>query len=479
MGTTQRNFILLAIGDVGSRVLGFAATALLARRLGADGFGVLGLAMAVTSYFFVPGMGLQDLATREVAKRPDDAARLAVGVIRVRLLLAAALLAVSVVIALFFPKPYNVRVVLALSALPLLPLAVNAAWVYKALERSQPIAVSLFVASLTYTASVILFVRDPEHLLRVPLLQTAGEVAGALWLLPVTRGGWRDGSIREGLRTLRGAQTVTIGRYLRSLVVTADVVLLSFMTTDRDVGLYTAAYRVCFLLTAVAASAHVVFIPALTRARTSIPAASAVLGWSLWLAWTVALPLVIGGMIVAPDLLVLLFGESYREAATALRLLLASVGLLFLHGAVRNVLLVNGRLALDASFNAATAALNVGLNLALIPRYGLTAAASVMVLTEGGMLLASAIAIGRWGWRPPLRELLRPSVAVTLMAGALYAMPLALHVSLRVIVAAAVYLAALKLVGALRPDVRSMLARVSDRDPTGGQAAGAPVAARQ
>lgn len=46
MSAPQRNFLALATGEVGSRVLGFAATALLARRVGADGFGILGFALA-------------------------------------------------------------------------------------------------------------------------------------------------------------------------------------------------------------------------------------------------------------------------------------------------------------------------------------------------------------------------------------------------------------------------------------------------
>lgn len=81
------NFFSLGAGEVGSRCIAFLATAILARRVGTEGFGILGLAFALTSYLLiVPGAGLQDLATREVAHRPKDASRLAAGVLRFRLI---------------------------------------------------------------------------------------------------------------------------------------------------------------------------------------------------------------------------------------------------------------------------------------------------------------------------------------------------------------------------------------------------------
>lgn len=457
MSTTHRNFAALATGEIGSRLLGFAAAALLARRLGADGFGILGLAMAVTSYFLVPGLGLQDLAAREVAKRPEEAARLTAGVLRVRVLVALGLLALSAIVALALPKPPTVRAVLALSALTLLPLALNTAWVYKALENTERVAFSMFTGQLVFATSVFVAVQRPEHLLRVPLLQALSELVTAAILLPAIRGGWRASSLREGAHTLRGATTITIGRYLRALTVTADVVMLSFMTSDRDVGLYTAAYRVCFLLTAVASSAHVVFLPALTRTRDDRARGSEVLARSLWLAWVVSIPIIVGGWIVAPDLLSFLFGAAYRPAGTAFRLLLLSVGLLFLHGAIRNVLLVTGRLRLDAAINGAAAVLNVGLNLVLIPVYGILAAAAIMVLTEGLTLVAATVATVRDGWRPSLLPLARPTIAAALMGALLVALPPSTQVMLRVLAGAATYAASLAMMGGLTRDVSAVV----------------------
>lgn len=455
------NFFSLGAGEVGSRGIAFVATALLARRVGAEGFGILGLAFALTAYLVsVPGAGLQDLAAREVARRPEDARRLAAGVIRFRLMLAFGLLGLAGILALLVPKPPLVRTVIFLSAVSVLPLAINTGWAYKGLERTRRVAGSLILAQLVYLAGVVFLVRGPDDLLRVPLVQAAGELAAALLLLPIVWGGWRSGSLRDGIATLRGGATITLTRFLRAVIVTADVVLLSFLTNDRETGLYSAAYRVCFLLVAIATSAHVVFLPALTRARADAPAASAVLGRSLWLSWTVALPLVVGGALVAPDLLALLFGPEFRAGGDAFRLLLVSIGILFLYGTLHNGFLARDRLIVETAIIGAAAIVNVALNLLVIPRYGLSGAALVMVITEAMILAGESGAVWRWGWRPPLRPLLRPMIAAALMAGLLLALPATLPVLARILLAGLAYAAALGLVGGLPRQARGVVETV-------------------
>ena len=299
------------------------------------------------------------------------------------------------------------------------------------------------LAQMVYAAGVLFLVHEPADLLRVPLAQAAGELTVACLLLPLVWGAWRLGSLREGAQTLRGAGTITISRLLRSIIVTSDVLLLSFLADDRQVGLYSAAYRVCFLLTAIAASAHVVFLPALAQAREDPVAEGEVLGRSLWLSGTVALPLVVGGILVAPDLLGWLFGSEYRAGGGAFQLLLASIGLLFLHGTLHNVFLVRDRLRLEASLIGLAAGANVALNLLLIPKYGIRGSALSMVITEGITLFAGAVAVWRWGLRPALRPLARPLSATAIMAGLLVALPDTLHIAVHILLAGLTYLLAL------------------------------------
>src|SRR5438067_6469760 len=83
------NVLSLSGGNVLSRLIAFAGTAYLARKLGPAGFGIIGFALALRSYFALSTTGGSNaVATREVARRPHDAAAIVASVILVRLVLA-------------------------------------------------------------------------------------------------------------------------------------------------------------------------------------------------------------------------------------------------------------------------------------------------------------------------------------------------------------------------------------------------------
>ena len=67
---TGTRFFALAFGETGARLIAFAATAYLARRLGASAFGQIGFATAILMHF---GPGLRqrrEVGAREVAREP-------------------------------------------------------------------------------------------------------------------------------------------------------------------------------------------------------------------------------------------------------------------------------------------------------------------------------------------------------------------------------------------------------------------------
>src|SRR5712671_4393153 len=88
-GKILENVLSLGGGDLISRLIAFAGTAYLARKLGPAGFGIIGFALALRSYFALMTTGGSNaVATREVARRPGDAPAIASSVTLVRLVLA-------------------------------------------------------------------------------------------------------------------------------------------------------------------------------------------------------------------------------------------------------------------------------------------------------------------------------------------------------------------------------------------------------
>ncbi len=297
---------------------------------------------------------------------------------------------------------------------------------------------------------------------RVPVILFAGELVAAALLLAMLFG--RDiprPSIARGMKLLRQSGYITLGRLLRAVIVTFDVILLGIIASDREVGLYSAAYRVCFLVITIAFSTHAVFMPAVIRAALADTAAiGPVVTRSLALASSVILPMVAGGIVLAGPLLTFLFGTDYADGAPAFQILLGSMALLALHGAGHNVFVALHRNGMEAAIFAGGAALNIALNLVLIPAYGLVGAAVATLAAEALILVSSAVILRRFGVIPAFGGMARPLVSAVVMGGLLYLLSGRIHVALLVAAGAAIYIGLLALLDGFPKEVRDPVTTV-------------------
>lgn len=452
------NFVALGSGEILARVVAFLIAAMLTRRVGTEGFGELGFATAVTTYLlFVPMAATQDLAGRAIARDPGDAAAIVASTTRVRLVVGILGALAVTLLAYVIPTSATTKALIALSGLSVIPQALNAGWANKALERTSAVSAGLVAVQVVTAIGVYLFIGSVADIRRLPLLQAGGEVAAATIVSALLVRGWRSGSFRRGITLLRGADAILLNRMLRAVIVTADVVLLGLLLDNAQVGLYSAAYRVCFLLTAIAASAHVVFQPAILRAHDDPTSATRILTDALSMASSVGFPLVLGGIFVAPDLLALLFGEPFRAASHAFQLLLASVGLLFLHGPLQTAFLARHRLDVQTRIFGAAAALNLMLNAFLIAPLGIVGSALATVAAELLILACCLVVLWRWHWRPRLRVLIRPAVASLVMCVVLVLLPTTWHVLLRIVISGTIYATVLVMQGGLPEPLRVLL----------------------
>ncbi len=443
-----RSILYLGGGETLSRLIAFIGAAYLARTLEPEGFGMIGFAAAIFGYFQIcVTAGFHDVGAREVARRPQSATVIAASVIVVRLALSAAALASLALLAWSLDKQNVVKLIVILTGLSFFSLAIDTSWVYKGLERSRPAALALIFGQTLYVGALWLVVRGSTDVTRVPLAQFSGEMGAALLLaIPLFRKGGIKPSWREGWEIFRGSWSLALTRLLRTVIFTFDVVLLGLLLGERSVGLYTAPYRICFLLLSIATVIQISYLPSISSGATqNSQSVAKATSQSIYLATAVAAPTVVGGIVLARPLLETLFGPNYGEGAIAFRLLLVSIACIFIYGAIHNVLLAYDRLRTGLLIMTFSAGLNIALALVAIPRYGLVGAAAVTAVSEIVILTLGLIAIHRLGVAPDLRQLWRPLVAATAMGTGLIALGPARQPALHLAVAIVIYAPALAL----------------------------------
>lgn len=450
------NFTTLASGEMLARAVAFIGTAHLTRRLGPDGFGLLEFAIAICTYgAFVVTAGFESIGVREVARRRANASEIAAGGAVVRFVLGVGAASVIGLVVWMMGRPAPFGLVVGLTAMTLLAKAVDFSWVHKGLEHGRIVSGSVVLAQVVYVAVLLATVRSASDVWLAPLAILAGQLAAAMLLAaPLFPTGRIRPNVAEGVAILRQSGPMVLSRLFRALILNFDLVVIGLLLEARFVGLYGAAYRFYGLAWAVAVSLHVAYLPATTRALSRGPSAvSRAVQRALNLSAAIGIPLAVGGSVLAGPLLQTFFGAPFADGAPAFRLLLVSVGLVFLHGALRNVLIAAGRTTADMGIMAAAAGVNVGLDLLLVPPFGLVGAAAATVAAELLVLVLVVRSLRSVGVTAEARGVIRCATAAGVMAVLLVVTGPTLALFYNVALGALVYFFALGLIGGLPADI--------------------------
>jgi len=271
----------------------------------------------------------------------------------------------------------------------------------------------------------------------------------ASWILVRPLATPRLGARRDTWRPLlMAALPVGAALAVTEIYFRADTFIISLFRDYDEVGAYSLAYRVIELLAVLPAVVMTSVFPLLSRylgaggdrarASTTIDAVG-----DLFLA--VGVPLAAGGLVVAPQVIELVAGDGFGEAADPLRILLFAGALAAVSGLLGYALIAGGRQASALRLALVALAVNLVLNLALVPSLGIDAAAAVTVASEIVM-----VAGGLWLVRrelelsPRFALAWRVVLAAAVMAGVLALVPadsLAVLLPLGVVLYAAVLVA--------------------------------------
>jgi O-antigen/teichoic acid export membrane protein len=381
------NIVRLCAGDLPAKALNFFAFVYLARVLGVANYGVLEFAVSILTYFqlFADG-GLELWGTREAAQG-RDMRELAARIVPLRFLLALGSFCALLILLPAFPDYPALKTTVALYGLTLLAQAVDLKWVFMGREKMSYVAVGLVVGQVAFAAAVFGSVRSPAMIVWVPVLRLAADLAMAAYFFRLFRaehGGLRLSFTLSGTGSvLRAALPMGTALGLGLMMYNIDTVLLGFLMAPIMVGWYSAAYKPVTVALAVPVTYFRGLFPALSRAHTeSREGFREIVDRSLRLTSAFAVPIGVGGTFLAEPIINLLFGPDYANSVRALQVLSWSAVFVVLRGTYRQALNATGKSRLDLRCAGAAAALNLGLNLLLIPRYGIIGAAAATLVSE-------------------------------------------------------------------------------------------------
>ena len=182
-----------------------------------------------------------------------------------------------------------------------------------------------------------------------------------------------------------------------------DAIMLGYFRPMEEVGLYTATYKLMWMVMSFLPILSTVFFPLIAKeagkgARVGDPES----GLYLRLLFLFSMPLIAGGILLAEPLTAFVIGEKFAGAGLLFALLLPNVlfgGLAIYYAGMRLIALNRNREYVVAVSMGAL--LNVALNFVAIPLYGSIGAAVTTCLSQ-----AAVAGVAAWYGRkrpgPPL-----------------------------------------------------------------------------
>jgi O-antigen/teichoic acid export membrane protein len=188
-----------------------------------------------------------------------------------------------------------------------------------------------------------------------------------------------------------------VASVMEILLTWLDVLIVAAIVSPTQAAIYAAASRFITSGTLILQALRLALAPelsaALARHHTQRVSEiyQAATQWVILTSW----PLYLAMAVFAPRLL-LVFGPTYADGATALSILCVAMLVNLAAGNVGTVLLMGGKSSWVLADKAAALSLNVALDIILTPHFGISGAAVAWAVT---ILLDSGLAIGqvRWG----------------------------------------------------------------------------------
>jgi O-antigen/teichoic acid export membrane protein len=476
-----RGFAALAGATVAGQVIGFVALAIVARRVGPDNLGDYAFAAVFTAYVLVvTDLGLSVYGIREIAREPGRTREIAGQVLALRCLSFAILAAAIVPLSAVLAPNSHARTFILILTVGYLPQLVGLDWVLRARGGFGAVAALTLGGQVVYGALVPILVTDGYAGTRIyAWLNVAGvaitfvgasAIAVRRYGPPILRT-----STRQLWTRLRGSAPLGITFALGLLYTGVNTLLLGYLGTPADVGVYGVALRLPLALALLASVWISAFLPHASELAKRDPRGLLdQIGRLASLGIVVALPIAAVSAVIATPLMRELFGPEFAAAGAPFRWLMLWAALVLVATNFNNALLALDEERWLMAGMAGAVLVTVGVTLVLIPPFGTAGAGAGALLGEVTLVAFSIHRLGRTAGRVSLEtgRLLRSALVTAAAAGVVFALRDAIPAVAATAAGGLVFVAGALATGAISPaEVRELLRRAPAEEPQPATAA--------
>ncbi|UCH78806.1 MAG: flippase, partial [Candidatus Coatesbacteria bacterium] len=414
-----------------NQVAGFLLVVYASRRLGVEGFGKYSFVVAFYLVFeLISFFGLQNYLPREIGRRREEAGKYFVHAAALVGLVAVALVAVMNGVAAGYGLARDTYVAAVVASLALLPASLGAAAEssFIGLEKAEFITLLTFIKRTLVTAISLYVLWLGYGFVALIVVRAAVEAASATLSVPLCL--WQTGLRRVRLeaaflgRLLRGALPFAGLAVLASVYWRLDVLLLQRLVGPAEVGIYSASYRLMFLLTLVPESFMNAVYPNLARSwREDRPQFVRLAERSLRYLLAFALPAAAGAFVLAEPVVLLVYEADFARSVAVFSILIFAVIPIYMNNVFYRALFAAEHQMKSVIILVVNIVVMAAACIILIPRWGAVGAAAALVISLAAAFAQNYLYTFALVYRSRLGgAALRSVAAAAVMAAAVWAL---------------------------------------------------------
>ncbi len=249
------------------------------------------------------------------------------------------------------------------------------------LEQKKGLRVSLKSASMAIVILIALpFIKQPFILEKITVANLLAELTTVIWFFP-----WFEFknfcliSFKQSFQVLSSSINYALLIFTSFFYARGDHLIINYLLNTKALGLYSAAYRYLEALALIpTALSHNLF--PISAKKQGVPRN---------LIFRIVVMMVISGLVISISLFFLsnfliinLIGPAYINAVLPLKIFSFVLFLFFVNAPLSTVVQSSNHLKDFLPYGIANTVLNLVINIAFVPVYGIVAAALAMLITE-------------------------------------------------------------------------------------------------
>ncbi len=389
--TIAKNVFWLGSGQIFGRLTRALFIIYAARLLGAAEYGVFSYALGLAGFFTIfADIGISQILTREASRKPDKASFYFATSFWIKTVLLLGTTALVIFIAPHFSKIESAKIII-----PFVSLLVifdnlrefsNAFFRAKEKMELEAFVNILMNVSIALIGFIVIYFSQTARAVTFSYIGSAG--AGLLAAVFILREEFlkviKDFDRKLIRPLLKSSWPIALSGLLGAFMLNIDIIMLGWLRSAQEIGFYSAGQKIIQLLYVLPSIVASAIFPALSRAvgKKEHPKATLIMERGMASIFFLAIPLVVGGIVLGEPIIDFLYGNGYLPGVLNFQILLSTVLIIFPQALLVNLALVYNKQKKLAAYAAFASLGNIGFNALLIPKFGIVGAAISTVIVQ-------------------------------------------------------------------------------------------------